>query len=111
MARLRPLARDYAVLAAGSLLLSLAYALFLVPSRIAAGGVSGLAVVFHYLWDLPTGLLVFGMNVPLLVAGYLFLGGLRFTVRTLVSVAIFSATVDPLGHLFRPVTHDAFLAT
>jgi uncharacterized membrane-anchored protein YitT (DUF2179 family) len=111
MVRLRPLIRDYAVLAAGSLLLSLAYALFLVPSRIAAGGVSGLAVVFHYLWGLPTGLLVFGMNVPLLVAGYLFLGGLRFTVRTLVSVAIFSATVDPLGHLFRPVTHDAFLAT
>ena len=111
MAHLRPLVRDYTVLALGSLLLSLAYALFLVPSQIAAGGVSGLAVVLHYLWGLPTGLLVFGMNVPLLVAGYLFLGGVRFTVRTLVSVVIFSATVDPLGRLFHPVTHDAFLAT
>ena len=107
----RVLARDYAVLTAGTLLLSVAYAVFLVPQRIAAGGVSGLAVVLHYLFGLPTGLLVFGMNVPLLIAGYLYLGGTRFTVRTLVSVGIFSITVDPLERWVHPITHDAFLAT
>lgn len=110
MTRLRDLSRDYAVLAAGSLLLSLAYALFLIPGRIASGGVSGLAVILHYLFSLPTGLLVFVMNVPLLIAGYLFLGGLRFTARTLISVIIFSATVDPLGRVLHPITHDAFLS-
>jgi uncharacterized membrane-anchored protein YitT (DUF2179 family) len=46
-----------------------------------------------------------------LIIGYLYLGGLRFTVRTLVSVAIFSATVDAMGAAFPPLTHDAFLAT
>jgi uncharacterized membrane-anchored protein YitT (DUF2179 family) len=111
MTRTRDLVRDYIVLVIGSLLLSASYALFLVPAKISAGGVSGLAVVLHYLFYLPTGLLVFVLNVPLLVIGYLFLGGLRFTVRTLVSVAIFSATVDGMGVLIHPLTRDAFLAT
>ncbi len=111
MAQARALARTYIILAVGTMLLSVAYALFLVPARIAAGGVSGLAVVLHYLWGLPTGVLVFGLNLPLLIAGYFFLGGARFTARTLVSVAIFSLTVDPLEHFVRPVTHDAFLST
>ena len=111
MARMRALAWDYLVLAIGTLLLSAAYALFLVPARISAGGVTGLAVVLHYLFGLPTGLLVFVLNVPLLVTGYLYLGGLRFTVRTLFSVAIFSLTVDWLSTIIHPFTHDAFLAT
>ncbi|HWE63677.1 MAG TPA: YitT family protein [Chloroflexota bacterium] len=111
MTSIRTLVRDYIVLILGTLLLSASYALFLVPARISAGGVSGLAVVLHFLFHLPTGLLVFILNVPLLVVGYLFLGGLRFTVRTLVSVVIFSATVDGLGAAIHPLTHDAFLAT
>ncbi len=107
----RGIAWDYVVLLAGSLLLSASYALFLVPSKISNGGVSGLAVVLHYLFGLPTGLLVFAFNVPLLIVGYVFLGELRFTVRTLVSVLVFSLTVDWLGRITKPVTHDAFLAT
>jgi len=107
----RALLRDYLVLIIGTLLLSASYALFLVPAHISAGGVTGLAVVMHFLFGLPTGLLVFALNVPLLVAGYLFLGGLRFTARTLVSVALFSGTVDWMGTLFHPITRDAFLAT
>src|SRR5579875_1906309 len=95
----------------GSLLLSASYAFFLVPVKISAGGVSGLAVVCHYVLHTPTGLMAFLFNVPLLVIGYLYLGGLRFTVRTLVSVAIFSATVDSMGAAFPPLTHNAFLAT
>lgn len=108
---MRVLARDYAVLILGSLLMSAAFALFLVPARIASGGVSGLAVVLHYLFNLPTGLLIVGLNLPLLVAGFFFLGGARFIARTVVSVLIFAGTVDPLGRLMQPVTHDAFLAT
>src|SRR5258708_3377011 len=73
-------------------------------------GISVLDIVLHYLFRLPTGLLIFALNVPLLIVGYIFLGGARFTVRTLVAVAIFSITVDPLGVLIHPLTHDAFLA-
>src|SRR5437879_4186516 len=103
-ATMRGLLRDYLILIAGTLLFSAAFAFFLVPAKISSGGVSGLAVVLHYLFGLPTGLLVFALNVPLLIIGYLYLGGLRFTVRTLVSVLLFSATVDWMGHLTKPLT-------
>jgi uncharacterized membrane-anchored protein YitT (DUF2179 family) len=88
----RSVVRDYLVLIAGTLIFTAAFAFFLVPAKISSGGVSGLAIVAHYLWGLPTGAVVFVLNVPLLVIGYIYLGGLRFTVRTLL-------------------THDAFLAT
>jgi uncharacterized membrane-anchored protein YitT (DUF2179 family) len=109
---IRGLLRDYLILIAGTLLFSAAFAFFLVPAKISSGGVSGLAIVLHYLFGLPTGLLVFALNVPLLIIGYIYLGGLRFTVRTLVSVVVFSSTVDWMGRLTsKPLTHDAFLAT
>lgn len=108
---MRSIIADYVVLVCGTLLLSASYAFFLVPAKISNGGVSGLAIVAHYLFGWPTGLLVFVLNVPLLFIGYLYLGGLRFTVRTLVSVAIFSATVDWMGTLVaHPITRDPFLA-
>lgn len=109
--RPRALARAYILLVLGSLLLSVAFAWFLVPQRIAAGGVSGLAIILHYLWGWPTGALVAAVNLPLLVAGYVFLGGARFTARTVVSLAVFSSTVDWLGTVLKPITHDPFLAT
>lgn len=108
----RALVRDYTILVAATLLFSAGFALFLIPAKLSSGGVSGLAIIAHYKWGVPTGPIVFALNVPLLVVGYVFLGGLRFTVRTLVSVAIFSATVDPMAHLVKlPLTHDAFLAS
>ncbi len=108
----RALIRDYTVLVAATLLFSAGFALFLIPAMLSSGGVSGLAIIAHYKWGVPTGPVVFLLNVPLLIAGYVFLGGLRFTVRTLVSVAVFSATVDPIAHLVKlPLTHDAFLAS
>jgi len=109
---MRNLVRDYVMLVVGTLIMSAGFAYFLIPAKLTSGGVSGLAIVMHYEWGLPIGPVTFVLNVPLLVAGYRFLGGLRFTVRTLVSVAIFSAVVDPMAHLVRlPLTHDAFLAS
>jgi uncharacterized membrane-anchored protein YitT (DUF2179 family) len=107
----RTLLRDYIVLIAATLLCSAGFAFFLIPAKLSSGGVSGLAVVMHYEWNVPTGLMIFLLNVPLLIIGYIFLGGLRFTIRTIVSVVVFAATVDPMGHLVKlPLTHDAFLA-
>lgn len=108
----RALVRDYAILVVATLLFSAGFALFLIPAKLSSGGVSGLAIIAHYEWGVDTGPIIFALNVPLLIIGYVFLGGLRFTVRTLVSVAVFSATVDPMAHLVKlPLTHDAFLAS
>lgn len=109
---MRALFRDYLVLVAGTLIFSAGFAYFLIPSRLTSGGISGLAIVAHYKWGVPTGLMIFVLNVPLLIVGYLFLGGVRFTIRTLVAVAMFSVAVDPMARLVKlPLTHDPFLAS
>jgi uncharacterized membrane-anchored protein YitT (DUF2179 family) len=50
-------------------------------------------------------------NVPLLLAGLLWLGGLRFLARTLYAVLIFSFALDNLGPYVSPVTNDPLLYT
>ena len=47
---------------------------FSVPNRIAPGGVSGIATVFHYLFRFPVGVTMLALNVPLFLLGVKVLG-------------------------------------
>lgn len=85
--------RDYIVIAAGTLLMSLGIVVFLSPNKIAAGGVSGLAIVIHHTLSLPIGLTMLVFNIPLFLLGVKFLGK-RFGIRTLFGMLIFSLGTD-----------------
>lgn len=78
----------------GSILAALGYVLFMVPFNLAAGGISGLAIIINHYTGWPIGTLYFGINIPLLILGYYCLGRLRFLLGTLLSVVTFSAAVD-----------------
>ncbi len=110
-------ARRLVMLLVGSCLMALAYAVFQVPFNLAAGGLSGAALLIAHVVDLPPGAIVFALNIPVLALGYRHLGGWRFLVYTLVSVAVFSlatdlllATVPTLVPSF-PLTDDLLLST
>jgi len=105
--------RDYAYITVGTVVLALAMVWFLIPARLAAGGVSGLALVIHEHTGWPVGLLTALLNVPLFALGWRYLGGPRFVARTLYSIGLFSLTVDlaPQIGLHGPVTHDIILNT
>jgi uncharacterized membrane-anchored protein YitT (DUF2179 family) len=49
------------------------------------------------------------LNIPLLVIGWRWAGGLRFLVRTGVAVAVLSATIDLSGPYLTPPTADRLL--
>jgi uncharacterized membrane-anchored protein YitT (DUF2179 family) len=49
----------------GSLLSSIGINGFLIPHRLLDGGVTGLALIFHYYYGLPTGLVMFFLSIPL----------------------------------------------
>lgn len=103
-------ARRLLELTGGSILAALAYAIFQAPHNIAAGGVSGLSIIINFFTGWPLGVMILVMNIPILVLGYLNLGGWRFVVRTLVSVLIFSAFTDLfIALLPQPVTPDLLL--
>lgn len=42
---------------------------FLVPGKLAAGGVSGIATITWYLFEIPIGLMMLLINIPLFIAG------------------------------------------
>jgi uncharacterized membrane-anchored protein YitT (DUF2179 family) len=108
-----PSIRDYVLIIAGALIQAIGLRLFLVPARLASGGVSGISQLINYYTGWPIGLMVFIGNVPLFLLGWRFLGGKRFALRTAIAVAAYSLFVDLLLLLpFFPtsgLTDDLFL--
>ena len=47
----------------GGAIMGFSLEFFLVPAKIAAGGVSGIATVLYHLFDLPVGITVFVINI------------------------------------------------
>ena len=96
----------------GSLLYALNLVLFLTPARIAPGGVSGTTVILHELFGLPSGIMVFVLNIPLLILGFLYLGGANFLRRTLYSLLVYSISAELLSRLLPPlsITDDVLLS-
>jgi uncharacterized membrane-anchored protein YitT (DUF2179 family) len=104
-------ARDFAFILAGATLQALSLRLFLVPSQLVIGGVSGLSQVINYHTGWPIGLMIFIGNIPLFILGWKFLGGPRFALRTAFAVASISTLTDLLV-MFLPadgITDDLVL--
>jgi uncharacterized membrane-anchored protein YitT (DUF2179 family) len=85
---------DYSQIIVGSVLVGIGVNLFFVPNQVVSGGVTGIAILIHYAFGTPVGLTTLMLNLPLLVIGWRWAGGLRFLVRTGIAVAILSATID-----------------
>lgn len=94
----------------GVVLTALGLDLFLVPNKIAAGGVSGLATVIHHLLGAPVGMTMLALNVPLFAMGIYRLG-LKFGFRSLYGTISLSLVVDALAPYLPVPTHDPLLAS
>ncbi len=90
----RPLAVDYFELVLGAAIQGLGLRLFLVPAKLASGGVSGIAQLVNHYTAWPIGLMVLLGNLPLFLIGWRFLGGRQFALRTALAVVVYSAVVD-----------------
>lgn len=83
----------YVQIALGSLIGAIAYPLFLVPNHVAPGGLTGLATVLNYLFDVPVGMTSLVLNVPLFAVGYRAMGRV-FALRSLIATIVFSVLID-----------------
>ena len=102
--------RDMALLVAGSLLFAIGLDSFMVPSGLAAGGITGLATVTHAVFGLPVGLQTIAANVVLLalVARG---GNRRYLLRTIGGLVVSSVLTDVLAPwLPTPAGDDILLA-
>ena len=93
----------------GVVLTALGLNLFLIPNKIAAGGVSGLAIILHHVIGSPVGLTMLALNVPLFAMGIYRLG-LTFGFRSLYGTLSLSLVVDSLAPFLPVPTQDLLLA-
>ena len=101
----------YAQIGAGTLLGALAVNLFLVPNQLPSGGLGGLILLMHYLWNIPMGGIYFLANLPALfwllrLYGF---GGLMKTLLGIISFSLFLELTKP-AIAYAP-TENLLLAT
>ncbi len=102
-------AADYAQIIVGSLLVGIGVNLFFIPNQVVSGGVTGIAILIHYAFGTPVGLVTMLLNLPLLIIGWKWAGGTKFLLRTAVAVLVLSLTIDLTGPYLTPPTSDRLL--
>jgi uncharacterized membrane-anchored protein YitT (DUF2179 family) len=81
------------LISVGSIICAAAIKGILVPKQFLAGGITGLALLAHYILpSLPVGVIYFILNIPLFLIGWLFVGR-RFFYYSLAGLFIFSAVM------------------
>lgn len=87
--------KAYFFITIGTAITAMAINIFMVPYKIAPGGLSGLATVLFYLSNgkLPVGITMLVINLPLFLLGYKFIGK-SFFIRTVYGTVILSLLID-----------------
>ncbi|MDQ2085422.1 YitT family protein [Herbivorax sp. ANBcel31] len=103
--------KDYLWIIIGAFVAAAGINIFIVPYKIAPGGVSGIATVLYYLSGerFPVGATMLVFNIPLFILGIRFIGK-KFALKTLFGTIFLSIIIDvtkPIGTYFV----DTFLLT
>lgn len=103
---------NYAFIVIGTFLLSFGVVGFLSPNKIATGGTAGIAIVFHYLLNIPTGILMAIINVPLLAVSIKYLGK-HFALKTIIAILLMVVFIDVLAEVIqlKALSKEPLLAT
>ena len=86
-------AADLLLIVAGAAVYAIALNVFTSPNNIAPGGVTGISIILNSLTDIPVGLLIAVINVPLIIAGFFILNK-KTMIKTLFSVVVISVMTD-----------------
>ena len=79
----KPVVFDYIQIIIGATLVGLSFNIFLLPSRIAAGGISGVSTILYELFGYNPAYVQWLINIPLILLGLL-LAGKEFSAKTIV---------------------------
>ena len=85
--------KTYALIVLGTFIMSIGYVVFVSPLKLAPGGVYGIAIILHHLFNFPIGLSGICLDIPLLVIGTLWLGP-KFGAKTIVGVITLPAFIS-----------------
>jgi uncharacterized membrane-anchored protein YitT (DUF2179 family) len=101
---------DYIGIAIGSAIVALGLDMFLIPNKIAAGGVSGIATILYYIINSPVGVTMLIINIPLFIISIKELG-INFGIRSLFGTIVVSFFIDFLAKVVPVGTSNLLLAS
>jgi uncharacterized membrane-anchored protein YitT (DUF2179 family) len=101
----------YCSVIAGCIFIACAINLFFVPHHLLSNGLSGVAIIFHYLLGWPIGVQMLVMNLPLLYVAYRLIGKV-YAIETVFGAIVLSCAVDGTRFLsnMTPVSDPALSA-
>ncbi|MCK4544075.1 YitT family protein [candidate division WOR-3 bacterium] len=85
--------RDYIGITLGAILFGIAYSWFLIPFKIAPGGIGGLSQILYFKLHIPAGISMLILNIPLFLLAIKLLGK-EFGIKTLYGIIAGSVFTD-----------------
>ena len=85
--------RKYSIITLASVVYAAGVSLFLDPNKLAPGGVMGSSIIVNRLTGVPTGTMIFLINIPLILLG-LWKFGWKFILSTGYAVLAVSVATD-----------------
>lgn len=82
----RTLLMEYLLMIVGSTIVGLSFNIFLLPARIAAGGVTGISTLLYELYQFSPAVVQWTFNIPIFIVGLVLLGK-DFSLKSIVGTA------------------------
>ncbi|PLT32595.1 YitT family protein [Bacillus sp. V5-8f] len=98
---------EYGLVLVGSAIVAITFNVFLLPNRIASGGVSGISTILKATAGFEPAYVQWAFNIPLFIAGLIFLG-MQFGAKTLIGT-VFLPFIVFLTNEWEPWTSDPLL--
>lgn len=92
----------------GTFLMAFGVSQFLLPNRLSSGGVTGIATITYYFFNLPMGLTIFALNIPLFILSWI-KKGKEFVIKGILGTGFLSLFIDLLDQ-YTVLTQDRLLA-
>ena len=92
----------------GAIIVAISINTLIIPNKIADGGITGIAIILHYLLNWPISWTVLFLNLPLFVIGWKMVGR-TFLVYSVLGVSAFSIALS-VSSIAPSLTNDALLA-
>lgn len=107
---MRKVFKDLLFIMIGSFIFAVGVNFFTIPNHLSEGGLLGITIITHYLFDWSPGVVNFVLNAVLIVVGYKFFEKRAF-VYTLISIAACSGFLFLTEDFSKRITEDTLLAS
>lgn len=108
--RVKKIIVDILYFFAGAIIYSVSVNVFLSPNGISPGGFTGVAAVINHITNIPTGTMLFVFNIPVLIVGYIKMGGM-FILKTSFVTVMVSLSLDVSAKLLPVIRADGILVS